>query len=263
MIASLLNFLVPMGHPLGFLFTLLVASGCWELRRRNWRVATWILGLAAFVWVMGSRPFADWLMDGLETRFEERPLSELAARIGAVDAIVMLGGGYQFPNDQSPNVNLGEAGDRLITALELALANPSAQALAPGYRVGDEIRHGLDLFLERWGIEPERVVVMRPCGNTRDEALEIARVGRERGWDQVCVVTSAFHMRRALAVIETQGVDAVPAATDFRRLESKYLPIWPEEEAASQIRSVIREYMGFWIYSLRGWIQSDPKKSEK
>ena len=63
-----------------------------------------------------------------------------------------------------------------------------------------------------WGIAPERVVIEDQSRNTRENAVESARVARERGWKTILVVTSAFHMERALGCFRAVGleVDALP-----------------------------------------------------
>ena len=76
-------------------------------------------------------------------------------------------------------------------------------------------------------VAAERLRVLEAGDSTHGEVEAIAReVGERRG----LLVTSAAHMRRALRIAESAGVDAVPAATDFRlhpedaRFVARWLP---------------------------------------
>ena len=51
--------------------------------------------------------------------------------------------------------------------------------------------------------DPEKIVCVRPEPySTRGEARLVARLGRERGWDSIVVVTSRFHLFRARTLFE-------------------------------------------------------------
>jgi uncharacterized SAM-binding protein YcdF (DUF218 family) len=71
--------------------------------------------------------------------------------------------------------------------------------------------------LTELGVPDEAIVRQQGhTRNTREEAAAAARLVRERGWKRVGVVTSAWHMRRALGLFRRAGVDAVPLAADHR-----------------------------------------------
>ncbi len=61
------------------------------------------------------------------------------------------------------------------------------------------------------GVCAERIIINGRPLNTYQEALEVAKIV-ERG-DTVILVTSASHMRRAVALFEGQGVDVIPSPT--------------------------------------------------
>ena len=62
--------------------------------------------------------------------------------------------------------------------------------------------------------------------NTHDEAVALARLGRERGIKRVLAVTSPTHTRRAAAALEKQGLVAisVPAVETNFDLETLRFP---------------------------------------
>jgi DUF218 domain-containing protein len=87
--------------------------------------------------------------------------------------------------------------------------------------------HVLRQQLIDWGIAPERTVIDDQSRNTRENAVESARVARERGWKSILVVTSAY--QRALGCFKAVGleVDALPVdprAYDPVRFSGSWLP---------------------------------------
>jgi uncharacterized SAM-binding protein YcdF (DUF218 family) len=73
------------------------------------------------------------------------------------------------------------------------------------------------------GVPAAAVVVLRASWNTRTEAMELARVMRERGWRSAILVTSAFHsrraaytMRRAARDLTFHSVPVPPVAPEWR-----------------------------------------------
>jgi uncharacterized SAM-binding protein YcdF (DUF218 family) len=101
----------------------------------------------------------------------------------------------------------------------------------------------------------ERILLEEQSRNTRENAVHSADLLKARGFETVLLVTSAFHMRRALAAFRAVGVEAIPAPTDFRRSASKpgVLAWLPDAEALQRSTIGIKEYLGFWVYRWRGW----------
>lgn len=64
---------------------------------------------------------------------------------------------------------------------------------------------------EAWGLDPERVVVQEEPLNTAQEAEAMA--SRIQGQERIILVTSAYHMPRAMQLFQAQGLEVVPAPT--------------------------------------------------
>lgn len=88
--------------------------------------------------------------------------------------------------------------------------------------------------------------------NTYDEAVALARLGRERGIRRVLAVTSPTHTRRAAAALEKQGlvVIAVPAVETNFDLETLR---WPGDRRRA-FSAIAHERLGLLVYRRRGWI---------
>ena len=72
-------------------------------------------------------------------------------------------------------------------------------------------------------------------------------------------------MPRSVKIFQRQGVDAIPTPTDFlvsgaelQELsvtpKSAILNLLPEVNNLQQFTSAVKEYIGSFIYGLRGWL---------
>jgi hypothetical protein len=59
------------------------------------------------------------------------------------------------------------------------------------------------------------VIALDYCRNTREEAERFRESAREHGWRRILLVTSATHMRRAVATFETAGFEVIPVPCNF------------------------------------------------
>jgi uncharacterized SAM-binding protein YcdF (DUF218 family) len=96
------------------------------------------------------------------------------------------------------------------------------------------------------------LVTVGPIRNTHDEALEVARLCRSRGWTRLLVVTSPTHTGRACPTVERQGIAVVcvPAVETRFDLETLDRPL----ERMTLFGQVLHERVGAWVYRRRGWI---------
>jgi len=79
----------------------------------------------------------------------------------------------------------------------------------------------------------------------------------ELGASDVLLVTSAIHMRRALATCRTAGIRARPAATDFwidARGTRTGIDWAPTALGLHYTHAALRERFGYRIYRWRRWI---------
>lgn len=107
--------------------------------------------------------------------------------------------------------------------------------------------------LETWGVAPERLVVEDRSRNTRENAIEAARIVRERGWTRVLLVTSAAHMERALGCFRAVGLtpDALPV--DFRGGDGQGRGWLPRAGALDKSTDLLRELSGRLVYRVLGY----------
>jgi uncharacterized SAM-binding protein YcdF (DUF218 family) len=177
-------------------------------------------------------------------------------KVHKVAGIVVLGGGE---SDIQSNVwsqpNTGDAGDRFITALALAHQHPEAMVLFTGGSgrlmggaSGADIAR--DIFLGA-GLDKGRLILEGASRNTAENAnmsLELARDNLDGDW---LLVTSAFHMRRAVANFCAAGwKNIVPWPTDYRTGGFTERIGWNFALNLNELNVGVREWIGLAAYSL-------------
>jgi len=91
--------------------------------------------------------------------------------------------------------------------------------------------------------------------NTHDNAVATSRIAREHGWTHLVVVTSAFHMPRALACFRAVGLEVDALPVDYRSFDpSRHGFSWlPRSHALDQSTNALRERAGRTVYALWGY----------
>jgi len=224
--------------------------------RRRWGLPMVAAGLL-IVWVPAMPVVADWLQGTLEDRFPPRPV----ATAPTADAVVTLGGAIGAPVPPREYPDLSGAADRVWHAARLYRAGKAPVVIASGgtlpwrdqrFREAD----AMQALLTSWGVPADSVLRESTSANTYENARNTADLLEEEGLDRVLLVTSALHMRRALATFRSAGVQAVPAATDYRVVDDpgSFLDLVPSAGALGGSTAAIREYVGYLVYEWRGWI---------
>ncbi len=169
----------------------------------------------ALLTVAGSQAVGEALNHWLERDYQRDPFAQ-----GEFEAVFVLGGGVDIA--PHPRFQIGSSGDRVVLAARLHHAGVAKQVVISGTVIEglaetfDSVT-ATDMILRELGVPATAIVKQSGhTRNTREEAAAAARLMRERGWKRVGLVTSAWHMRRALALFERAGVPAVPLAADYR-----------------------------------------------
>jgi uncharacterized SAM-binding protein YcdF (DUF218 family) len=153
-------------------------------------------------------------------------------------------------------VVLGGDMDRTLEGLRLFRLLPGVKIIITGgpifgSRVGAMYSARICLNL---GIKPEVMVLETGARDTEDEARLVRGIV---GQDRLILVTSAFHMPRAMALFKKQGLDPVPAPTGFLLGDTFHLNPWlflPSAENLRNTELAVHEYLGLAWAWLRGKI---------
>lgn len=186
----------------------------------------------------------------------ERPFSPLSAEMVAAmtpapAAIVVLGSGFRTDKTLPPNDRLSSNGiARLTEAVRLAHILPAARLiLSDGVGQGESLAQTAMIM----GVPRERITLEGRSGDTSDEAALLPPlVGKE----PFLLVTSAAHMRRAMALCRKQGLNPIAAATDFTHASVEWSAgdLLPRAEGFLRADYALHEWIGYWWSGLRGTI---------
>ena len=103
------------------------------------------------------------------------------------------------------------------------------------------------------------ILLERESRNTYENAVYTRKLLAARGIDgPVLLVTSAAHMWRSMAVFESAGMRVIPAATDYGpgAIGLSDPRVWiPDADALHNTNGAIKEYLGMFVYRLRGQIR--------
>jgi uncharacterized SAM-binding protein YcdF (DUF218 family) len=119
-------------------------------------------------------------------------------------------------------------------------------------------------LLRALGVPEDAIVLEERSRTTWENGVEARRILAERGVTRVLLVTSAMHMPRSVGVFRAQGIEVVPAPTDFRivdlmpatslnaRLRRALAWTVPSASTLELSSTVIHEWLGIIAYWLEG-----------
>ncbi len=256
--------LVFLTEPLGWVAALVLAAllllgkthiGTLQAGKRRWGLR--MLWLALFVLlIQGWEPLPDALLRQLEDPYGNTPTAQ---DVQAFEGVVVLGGALEpsYVWEGRSQVALNFAAERMVVPLALLRQNPKLQLLFTGGE-GDLLGQGLSeaararIFYASLGLPPERLLVEDRSRTTHENAVLSARLAGVDPAKPWLLVTSAWHMRRALATFQKAGWNVTPYAVDFAT--GSRTP-WTEYSLVRGSRKwalLLHELLGLLAYRLSG-----------
>jgi len=249
-IKSLSQLLLPPGGLilLGFLGLL--------FNRRFWGKALIFLSLASF-WLLATEPVRDVILSPLENRYPVFNVSQDKLNL-ADTAIVLLGGGLYEKAPEYGGIDSLSNHAMMRTLYAARLARESGMSVfTTGGAVLSETTEPEGIVMKRWliefGVAESRVHVESLANNTWENAANLKGILQQSGFSIAVLVTTAWHMPRAVQVFESQGIDVIPAPC-FYIVEDEpydlrsYLPCW---NVLADSCDGLHEYLGLIWYQLR------------
>lgn len=215
--AMLDKLLIRLAMPVGLIWLLLYGLIPMALRAGRRRRAA----LAAAIWLLFTLAGSPWLGGALFAQLERGvpPLSAVDHQ--SLDVIMVLGGGTEPGPDG--RAQLTSNGDRLRVAALAFRRGMAPKLLASGTSIAGLDQAGSrDLgaeartVLHDMGVAGDVLLTLPGPHNTATEVAALAERARAEGWTRIGIVTSAWHMPRALRLARGRGLDPVPIGADFR-----------------------------------------------
>ncbi len=224
--------------PPGIYIALLLFISLLSRRKRS----VYLLGIggALSLYLISVEPFKDLLFYPLEKAYP------VPKKVNG-DVIVVLGGGAY-----NSGYLKASSYKRLITGFLLHRRTGRPLILSGGASIGviPEAKVMKELLIE-FGVEERDIFTDLQSRDTRENALYVKSICERLKCGRVILVTSAFHMRRAVSVFRKVGLDVQPYPTDFK-FEGKYnlYSLFPKYSVFYDSVIAIREYIGLLFYSL-------------
>jgi uncharacterized SAM-binding protein YcdF (DUF218 family) len=229
----------------------------WFSSRQKLGKAIVTLGVVLLL-VFSSPAVGGRLLTPLEVRHPPyTPLSQPAIPCDAVAYVVVLAGGTELVEEYPLTRQIGGGGVmRIIEGVRIHRACPNSKyVLSGGYGAEPDTdprtltTYHLAKFL---GVAEQDIIVENSSWDTEAEARNIQPIVGDAPF---VLVASASHMPRALAIFRGQGMDPIPAPTDYQHglvsivtAESFY----PNAGSLWRSETAIYEYLGMLWVRLRG-----------
>lgn len=233
-----------------------VALLAWTSRRRL-GLGLALGGLALLV-VAGLTPLGNALVIPLEQRFP--PLGRDAVADDVAGLIILGGAEDSWVTGPAAGLGLNEAAERFTEAARLALAHPRLKVVFTGgvgrlWGGGVSAAEPVREFLAELGVARERIVLEGVSRNTRENATLTAAVLGAKPGERWLLVTSAYHMPRAVGVFRRVGLDVVAFPVDFRtRGNADLTRFFPSITAGlERVDLAAKEWIGLVGYRLAGY----------
>jgi uncharacterized SAM-binding protein YcdF (DUF218 family) len=233
--------------PLSILCELLIIGGILYLFNRK-RATKMFLLLTGFWFISISTSLVpNYLISRLENSY--MPLLKADSLLsGEPVYLIVLGGGHSDDKSLPPNSQLSVVAlGRLIEGIRLHWLIPGSKLVVSGYSSGlllsqAEVLYRTALSL---GVKEQDIKVLSTTRNTSDEAKTFySEFGKQ---NQLIIVTDAIHMPRAMKLFKKEGLNPIPAPTNYivKHLSKRdTISFIPSSENIWEMEVAIHEYVG-------------------
>lgn len=232
--------------PCGLIWYLLICGIAVTWNGQHRRTAGLLFGTWLLLTIVGSGLSASLMSKNIEGPYLDiHPLQE-----EPFDVIVLLGGGA-FTGGNGRN----QASDRVVLPAQMYHAGLVQQIICTGRAIKELDRQAQDPadvsadILMKLGV-PESAISMVGGRTTAEEMVELGqRFGDSK--ERIGLVTSAWHLRRAMRLAERNGFHPDPLPSHFyapphgrRTIGQLILSVIPDGEALFKNQAILKEYLG-------------------
>lgn len=213
-----------------------------------------LVGSFVLLLALGFLPAGDFAMRALEQRFPPWDASR-----GAPDGVVVLGGAI------SPGLSrvygstqINDGAERVTVIPELARRYPNARIVYSGgdaslLRTAGREADYLYPLLDSFGVPRQRVTLENKSRNTYENAVFTKDIVKPKPGERWLLVTSAFHMPRAIGCFRRAGFPVEAYPVDWHtRPRLRLAPLDDLASGLGRLDAAAHEWLGLIAYRLRG-----------
>ena len=225
------------------------------LKKRRRTALSMLWGGLGLLGLLGVQAAPDALLRSLEERYPVPP----AASIGQHAGVIVLGGAFDHPASfvTHGQVPLNDSAERMTLPLSWLRQHPGMDLVfsgGEGRLVGvtgvSEAALARQFYAEQ-GLDMSRVQLESRSRSTRENAQRVAELlgprCREQRW---LLVTSAWHMPRAVAEFQAVGCQVTPYPVDFRTGADTPWTEYALTESLHRWQLALHEWIGLAAYRL-------------
>jgi uncharacterized SAM-binding protein YcdF (DUF218 family) len=179
------------------------------------------------------------------------------SNINKANAIVVLSGMVKaIKTKNGLSYEFGGSVDRILAGINLFKDNKAPILILTNgkvpWQIGIPEGEYLKSFSIKHGVPEEKILLTDIVENTDQEARSVKKLLNSNDIE-VILVTSAFHMSRALKVFEAANIKTIPFAVDYISSNNKttLMDFMPSAGSLGSTSKFIREMIGRLYYSLK------------
>ncbi|KXU91264.1 hypothetical protein CI15_01405 [Paraburkholderia monticola] len=213
-----------------------------------------IVGGIALFWLLA----AGWLTAPLLDLAQPQRQSVAAATFAPRTAIILLGGGTTYDDDEL--VPMPDVLSRIAVTVQIYAAckrtENTCRIIVSG---GNPQRHRAteaDTYLPyllRQQVARSDIVLEKSSRTTYENARNVSAIVGQSHYDTLILVTSAYHMPRALLDFQCFGIEPQPQISSARRARLGVLPRYGNLVAAEIALHELVGLAQFHVYRAIGW----------
>ena len=214
------------------------------LRKRSRPAAIFCAAMGVLTWVGATKAFSDALMGRLESAYTAPAKPD-------GDIIVVLGGGARTSSGYSASEALSQASlERASTAAHLQKKTGLPVLITGGAPASAQAESVLMArYLEETGVPHKSIITEEASRNTFENAEFSLKICEEKGYKRVILVTSAYHMPRAVLLFRKAGGEVTPFPVAKRVAPGGYRSVrdyLPGNDG--DVSKALNEYLGLLTY---------------
>jgi uncharacterized SAM-binding protein YcdF (DUF218 family) len=224
------------------------------LRRRSGTAAS---GVALALLVTASlSPLGNMLLTPLEQRFPGMKFPD-----GPIEGIIVLGGSYDTVSHSYESTIVLQEDTKPVSVIpDLARRFSNAKIIFSGGTddlSGSEVSEAniVKQIFVSWGISADRILIEERSSTTEENARFTAQSTNPSPQSRWLLVTSAYHMPRAMGAFRKAGFSVIAFPVGYRTHGWQDL-WWPSSTATDNLRRTdvaVHEWLGLVAYRLSGY----------
>lgn len=233
----------------------LAAAGVlWWMTRGHRRSRRGIAALLVVLWLLSCLPVAELFLLPLERRYDRPSVADLEQQ-GVRQVVVLTGGGFSEREELLSGALPPASAARFLSGLELcSRLGPDCRLIFSGAagRGRRDLATAITMRELALRLTPgSRVAAEARSGSTAEHPRNVHPLLEG---DAFILVTSGYHMPRAVRSFRRSGLDPIPYPVDRAARGGHRWHSWlPSVEGLRALHLAWREYLALTLYSLRGW----------